>query len=874
MARLPQPGGDSGNWGNILNDFLSQTLDHDGTIKNNAVTGNAIAPNAITAAKIASNAIGTAAIADGSITETLLDSNVIAKLNATGASPAWTDITNKPAVIAAGATQSDARTAIGAGTSSLVIGTTSTTAKAGDYHPAAANITDATATGRALLTAVNPAAAKTVLTFSKADVGLGNVDNTSDTSKPVSTAQQTALDTKVDKVSMANRVLATDGSGGQAHYSWTVGASADSFVRRTSDGQVRTATPTDSADATNKSYVDTAVAGLVAPTSSQSLSNKTLVNPRLSGSVLDANGNPLIMSNSWAASATNYLGVESSSLNDQYVQLNALGDDTDVNLSLKPKGNGAVSIFAGLNDTAVLGANGTAANVNLNLTTKGNGAVRINGTDAVSTTGNQTLANKTISGSSNTLTNIPPSAINGLSTDYSKLVCTTAAGATGAENGTNTWAKIATFSAGTTEFAEGQVVLSISGGNSGNHDTAIISVYFRTNASNSNPTVDVRILSKGGEGFSIASDSFKVISDGWSSDMELWFRKAAPYGRFAFYEVSKRLDGGTLTYGVDPAWQSAPPIGSVNNVSSNGIFSGLSLKVKGSVSLSDGIKDANGNPSLDLGSIPNAVNRIYIDNQSSGNYPTIGATGPDANIGLALAPKNDGPVNLFGNAPTIAAAGGANGGNLNLNLKSQGTGVVQANGKPVMTSWMKYPFYSDPGRYEPWPQMLNFGGNWTLVSGDVPLTFFIPTANMTVSNIITMGWNDTTQTNATVCKVAIYRVDDVFSSGNKMQCIARSAHKADRWNGSVLDTAPIVDDGATSPSPISSITLTAGQEYAVGFISVGHTGSPKLSALGTFRKNTLLPHLGFFGGGGHTDMPTHISSGWLEEWTYIWFALS
>jgi len=35
----------------------------------------------------------------------------------------------------------------------------------------------------------------------KADVGLGNVDNTSDANKPVSTAQQTALDDKVDKVS-------------------------------------------------------------------------------------------------------------------------------------------------------------------------------------------------------------------------------------------------------------------------------------------------------------------------------------------------------------------------------------------------------------------------------------------------------------------------------------------------------------------------------------------------------------------------------------------------------------------------------------------------------------------------------------------------
>lgn len=38
------------------------------------------------------------------------------------------------------------------------------------------------------------------VTLVKGDVGLGNVDNTSDANKPVSTAQQTALDGKVDKV--------------------------------------------------------------------------------------------------------------------------------------------------------------------------------------------------------------------------------------------------------------------------------------------------------------------------------------------------------------------------------------------------------------------------------------------------------------------------------------------------------------------------------------------------------------------------------------------------------------------------------------------------------------------------------------------------
>jgi len=48
---------------------------------------------------------------------------------------------------------------------------------------------------------VTSVAAKTgAVTLVKGDVGLGSVDNTSDADKPVSTAQQTALDLKEDKV--------------------------------------------------------------------------------------------------------------------------------------------------------------------------------------------------------------------------------------------------------------------------------------------------------------------------------------------------------------------------------------------------------------------------------------------------------------------------------------------------------------------------------------------------------------------------------------------------------------------------------------------------------------------------------------------------
>jgi hypothetical protein len=52
MARLPQPGGDAGNWGDILNEFLSQAHKDNGLLKDNSVTANAIAPGAITKSTI------------------------------------------------------------------------------------------------------------------------------------------------------------------------------------------------------------------------------------------------------------------------------------------------------------------------------------------------------------------------------------------------------------------------------------------------------------------------------------------------------------------------------------------------------------------------------------------------------------------------------------------------------------------------------------------------------------------------------------------------------------------------------------------------------------------------------------------------------
>lgn len=88
------------------------------------------------------------------------------------------------------ATAADARAAIGAGTSSLVIGTTGTTAAAGNdsrlsdartptahTHPATA-ISDSTTTGRAVLTAANAADARTAIGAGTSNLAIGTTAGT------------------------------------------------------------------------------------------------------------------------------------------------------------------------------------------------------------------------------------------------------------------------------------------------------------------------------------------------------------------------------------------------------------------------------------------------------------------------------------------------------------------------------------------------------------------------------------------------------------------------------------------------------------------------------------------------------------------------
>jgi len=171
MSRLPTPGSDDGTWGDILNDFLNQSHNPDGSLKTSAV-----AAAGGSSGTVADGSITTAKLADGAVTNAKLDSPTQATLSS---------VSGKYSKPVGGIPKTDLDSSV------------QTSLSKAD-----------TALQSAPVTSV---AGKTgAIALVKGDVGLGNVDNTSDVNKPISTAAQTALNAKADTSSLAT--VATSGS--------------------------------------------------------------------------------------------------------------------------------------------------------------------------------------------------------------------------------------------------------------------------------------------------------------------------------------------------------------------------------------------------------------------------------------------------------------------------------------------------------------------------------------------------------------------------------------------------------------------------------------------------------------------------------------
>ena len=113
---------------------------------------------------------------------------------------------------------------------------------------------------------VTSVAGKTgVVTLVKADVGLGNVDNTSDANKPVSTATQTALagkaSTAVATPTVNGLLASTDKAKLNAA---TPNETANALIQRDTSGRAKVADPAVAADIATKGYVDAQIVAAAA----------------------------------------------------------------------------------------------------------------------------------------------------------------------------------------------------------------------------------------------------------------------------------------------------------------------------------------------------------------------------------------------------------------------------------------------------------------------------------------------------------------------------------------------------------------------------------------------------------------------------------
>lgn len=154
------PGADAGQWGDILNDYLAQSHNTNGTLKDNVVTSNVIAPNSVTSSAIAPNSVTASSLAPNAVNNTVLADGSVTAASLNIATGATGQVLTLDSAVTSGFKWSTPTIP--------TIPVTSVAGRIGD------------------------------IALTKSDVGLTNVDNTSDANKPVSTATQTALNGKAN----------------------------------------------------------------------------------------------------------------------------------------------------------------------------------------------------------------------------------------------------------------------------------------------------------------------------------------------------------------------------------------------------------------------------------------------------------------------------------------------------------------------------------------------------------------------------------------------------------------------------------------------------------------------------------------------------
>ncbi|HEX7633121.1 MAG TPA: hypothetical protein VF401_02210 [Candidatus Saccharimonadales bacterium] len=303
MARLPQPGQDDGTWGDILNDFLLREHNTDGSLK--IRTDGTVAP-------LSGGKVPTANLGSGSASSSTY-------LRGDGT---WATV---------------------AGGSSTLAGNTDVAI----VSPSDQQLLTYDAASHKWInqTGVNSVAGRTgAVTLSRSDVGLGNVDNTSDANKPVSTAQQTALDAKEPTVTggttaqyyrgdkswqTLNTTAVAEGSNlyytdarvsanstvtGKADKASVTGATKTKITYN-SQGIVTAgadATTADITDSTNKRYVTDAQQTVLGNTTGTNTGDQTLSLIGQNLTISGANGNQVTLPSGGISRSVNVVSTATS----------------------------------------------------------------------------------------------------------------------------------------------------------------------------------------------------------------------------------------------------------------------------------------------------------------------------------------------------------------------------------------------------------------------------------------------------------------------------------------------------------------------------------------------------------------------------------
>jgi hypothetical protein len=231
MARLPTPNGDVDVWGNILNEFLDVAHNGDGTLKNTGILASKATDDTVVHLTGNQSIAGIKSFSNSPVVPT-------PTLGVQAATKAYVD-----AQISAGAPDADATTKGILMLAGDLSGTADvpTVPALANKQPLNTNLTviaglvpannDILQRKAGAWTNSTPAQFKTDLALTKADVGLGNVDNTSDANKPVSIATQTALNAKADKLTAIATSTGLTG-GGDLSASRTLSVVDDTTIQK------------------------------------------------------------------------------------------------------------------------------------------------------------------------------------------------------------------------------------------------------------------------------------------------------------------------------------------------------------------------------------------------------------------------------------------------------------------------------------------------------------------------------------------------------------------------------------------------------------------------------------------------------------------